>query len=205
MILVYLEEFLSNSFFCAERRSKCHHLISKNRTQIIMTTYIALLRAVNVGGTGKLPMAELKAMCIELGFASVQTYIASGNVVFQSKLAEKKVKAALEARLEIYAGKKVGVLIRTAAEMTDVLANNPFPNTAPNRCVAIFLDEPPTANAMEGVTGRNGEEIVIGTRELYVHYGDGMADSKLKISAAKAGTARNMNTVAKLAGMARTA
>jgi uncharacterized protein (DUF1697 family) len=47
-----------------------------------MTTYIALLRAVNVGGTGKLPMAELKAMCIEMGFANVQTYIASGNVVF---------------------------------------------------------------------------------------------------------------------------
>lgn len=168
-----------------------------------MTNYIALLRAVNVGGTGKLPMAELKGMCIELGFANVQTYIASGNVVFQSKLAEKKVKAALEARLEIYAGKAVGVLIRTAAEMADVLANNPFPKAAPNRCVAIFLDEPPAANAMEGIAGCNGEEIALGLRELYVHYGDGMADSKLKIPAAKAGTARNMNTVAKLAEMAR--
>jgi uncharacterized protein (DUF1697 family) len=168
-----------------------------------MTTYIALLRAVNVGGTGKLPMAELKAMCIELGFANVQTYIASGNVVFQSKLAEKKVKAALEARLEVFAGKPVGVLIRTATEMADVLANNPFPKAAPNRCVAIFLDEPLAANAMEGIAGRNGEEIASGKRELYVHYGDGMADSKLKIPAAKAGTARNMNTVAKLAEMAR--
>jgi uncharacterized protein (DUF1697 family) len=168
-----------------------------------MTNYIALLRAVNVGGTGKLPMAELKAMCIELGFANVQTYIASGNVVFQSKLAEKKVKAVLEARLEIYAGKAVGVLIRTAAEMADVLAHNPFPKAAPNRCVAIFLDEPLAANVMEDIAGRNGEEIAVGTRELYVHYGDGMADSKLKIPAAKAGTARNMNTVAKLAEMAK--
>jgi uncharacterized protein (DUF1697 family) len=113
------------------------------------------------------------------------------------------VKAALEARLAIYAGKAVGVLIRTAAEMADVLANNPFPKTAPNRCVAIFLDEPPATNAMEGITGRNGEEIAVGKRELYVHYGDGMADSKLKIPAAKAGTARNMNTVAKLSEMAR--
>jgi uncharacterized protein (DUF1697 family) len=168
-----------------------------------MTNYIALLRAVNVGGTGKLPMAELKAMCIELGFANVQTYIASGNVVFQSKQAEKKVKAALEARLEIYAGKAVGVLIRTAAEMADVLANNPFPKAAPNRCVAIFLDASPGVEAMEGITGRNGEAVAIGARELYVHYGNGMADSKLKIPAAKTGTARNMNTVAKLAEIAK--
>jgi uncharacterized protein (DUF1697 family) len=168
-----------------------------------MTNYIALLRAVNVGGTGKLPMAELKAMCIELGFANVQTYIASGNVVFQSKLIEKKVKAALEARLEIYAGKAVGVLIRTAAEMADILANNPFPNAAPNRCVAIFLDEPPSGKAMAGIAGRSGEEIAVGVREFYVHYGNGMADSKLRIPVAKSGTARNMNTVAKLAAMAR--
>lgn len=168
-----------------------------------MTNYIALLRAVNVGGTGKLPMAELKAMCIELGFANVQTYIASGNVVFQSELKEKKVKAALEARLEIYAGKAVGVLVRTGAEMASVLANNPFPQAAPNRCVAIFLDEQPAADAIEGIAGLDGEEIAVGTRELYVHYGDGMADSKLKIPAAKAGTARNMNTVAKLAEMAK--
>ncbi len=167
-----------------------------------MTNYIALLRAVNVGGTGKLSMAELKGMCIELGFANVQTYIASGNVVFQSKLTEKKVKAALEARLEIYAGKAVGVLIRTAAEMAEILANNPFPSAASNRCVAIFLDEAPSGEVMDGVMGRNGEEIAVGVRELYVHYGNGMADSKLRIPVAKSGTARNMNTVAKLAAMA---
>lgn len=57
-----------------------------------MSTYIALLRAVNVGGTGKLPMADLKAMCVELGFGKVQTYIASGNVVLQSKLSEAKLR-----------------------------------------------------------------------------------------------------------------
>lgn len=203
MILDELREFLSNNFF-AVMLAKCCYLIFVERDRIIMMTYIALLRAVNVGGTGKLPMAVLKAMCIELGFANVRTYIASGNVVFQSKLAEKKVKAALEARLEIYAGKAVGVLIRTAAEMTAVLANSPFPKAAPNRCVAIFLDEPPAANAMEGIAGRNGEEIARGLRELYVHYGDGMADSKLRIPAATNGTARNMNTVAKLAEMAKT-
>ncbi|QWT19828.1 DUF1697 domain-containing protein [Bacillus sp. NP157] len=64
-----------------------------------MPAFIALLRAVNVGGTGKLPMAELKAMCEAEGFLAVKTYIASGNVVFTSTLKEKAVKAALEARL----------------------------------------------------------------------------------------------------------
>ena len=61
-----------------------------------MTHYVALLRAVNVGGTGKLPMAELRAMCESLGFANVRTYIASGNVVFSSKLSETAVKKKLE-------------------------------------------------------------------------------------------------------------
>ena len=65
-----------------------------------MTTYIALLRAVNVGGTGKLPMAELKAMCNDAGFARVETYIASGNVAFDSKAAAAKVKSELEKRLQ---------------------------------------------------------------------------------------------------------
>ena len=61
-----------------------------------MTAFVALLRAVNVGGTGKLPMTELKAMCEELGFTGVRTYIASGNVVFASRKSETAVKAALE-------------------------------------------------------------------------------------------------------------
>jgi uncharacterized protein (DUF1697 family) len=64
-----------------------------------MSSYIALLRAVNVGGTGKLPMTELKTMCERAGFTQVKTYIASGNVVFQSKLSEAKVKLALDAAL----------------------------------------------------------------------------------------------------------
>ncbi len=167
--------------------------------------YIALLRAVNVGGTGKLPMADLKAMCEAAGFTQVQTYIASGNVVFHSTLSAAKVKAALEAKLLAYAGKSVGVLVRTGAEMAAVLVNNPFPQCAPNRVVAIFLDAPPDADATAKATGRKNEEIALGTRELYVHYGDGMADSKLKIPGAQLGTARNMNTVGKLASMANSA
>lgn len=167
-----------------------------------MPAYIALLRAVNVGGTGKLPMTELAAMCQQAGFSKVKTFIASGNVVFESKLSEAKVKAALEAKLAAYAGKPVDVLVRTAAEMAAVLAANPFSEAAPNRTVAIFIDQPPPANALEAATGQKDEKMHLGLREIYVLYGEGMADSRLKIPVAKNGTARNMNTVAKLAEMA---
>jgi uncharacterized protein (DUF1697 family) len=167
-----------------------------------MTTWIALLRAVNVGGTGKLAMSELKAMCDELGFASAKTYIASGNVVFQSRKSDAAIKAALEKRLEAYAGKPVGVLIRTAEEMAQVLADNPFPKLAPNRTMALFLDRAPAAASLQDVRGQKDEDIRLGRREIYIHYGGGMGSSKLVIPAAKAGTARNMNTVATLAKMA---
>lgn len=167
-----------------------------------MTAFVALLRAVNVGGTGKLPMSQLKAMCEAAGFAKVRTYIASGNVAFESKASEKEAKAALEKRLQAYAGKPVGVLVRTAAEMKAVVKANPFPKAAPNRTVAIFLDEPPPADALAHATSVKNEEMRLGRREIYVHYGDGMGESRLKIPAASAGTARNMNTIAKLADMA---
>ena len=153
-----------------------------------MSIHIALLRAVNVGGTGKLPMAELRGMCETLGFEAVQTYIASGNVIFRSRKSQNAVKQALEAALASYAGKPVGVLLRSPDEMAGILEDNPFPDAAPNRVVAIFLDEPPLA---------------LGRREIYVHYGDGMADSKLVIPAAKQGTGRNINTVRKLLELAQ--
>ena len=167
-----------------------------------MTAYVALLRAVNVGGTGKLPMADLKAMCEAAGFARVETYIASGNVVFTSKDSAKKVQARLDADLAVYAGKPVGVLLRTAEEMAAVLAANPFPNSPPNFTVAIFLDAAPPKDALKAATGQASEEIRLGRREFYVYYPDGQGRSKLKIPAAASGTARNMNTVAKLSEMA---
>lgn len=167
-----------------------------------MPAFIALLRAVNVGGTGKLPMSELKALCEAAGFSKVRTYIASGNVLFESGMPPGEVKALLEARLESYAGKPVGVAVRTADEMAGVLKANPFPDADPNRTVAIFLDQPPPANALEDVRGREDEELRLGTREVYVRYGAGMGHSKLKVPSAKAGTARNMNTVAKLVELA---
>lgn len=167
-----------------------------------MAAYVALLRAVNVGGTGKLPMSDLKRLCEGAGFGEVRTYIASGNVVLESRDAESQVKAALESALVAYAGKHVGVLVRTAAEMADVLAANPFPDAPPSRTVAIFLDGPPPGDALGRITGIDGEEVRLGGREIYVRYGADMGRSRLKIPAAANGTARNINTVAKLAGMA---
>lgn len=167
-----------------------------------MTVYVALLRAVNVGGTGKLPMEQLRAMCGGLGYRDVRTYIASGNVVFESDRDEAAVKVELEKALEAYAGKPVGVLVRSGDELAAVLAANPFPSAAPNRTVAIFLDAAPPEGWEKGVAGRASEEIAAGARELYVHYGDGMGQSKLRVAAAVSGTARNMNTIAKLAAMA---
>ncbi|MGM3277348.1 DUF1697 domain-containing protein [Ralstonia sp. 24A2] len=167
-----------------------------------MPTYVAFLRAVNVGGTGKLPMADLRAMCESIGLTHVRTYIASGNVVFQSRLSEASVKAKLERCLEDYAGKPVGVLVRTGAELAAVLDGNPFKAQAANRTVAIFLDTPPPADTLATLSGRQEEKVALGAREIYVYYGVGMAHSKLKIPAAKTGTARNMNTVATLVAWA---
>jgi uncharacterized protein (DUF1697 family) len=164
-----------------------------------MQTYVAFLRAVNVGGTGKLPMTELRAMAEAIGFANVRTYIASGNLVFASALSEAKAKTALERRLAQYAGKPVGVLVRTGGELAAVLRANPFTTAAASRTVAIFLDAPPPADTLAHVSGIGTEEISLGKREIYVHYPNGMARSKLRIPAAKAGTARNMNTIATLA------
>jgi len=167
-----------------------------------MPAFVALLRAVNVGGTGKLPMSELVRICEAVGFAQVRTYIASGNAVFASAETEARVQSLLEQALHDYSGKPVGVLVREAAEIAAVLANNPFPTAAPNRTVAIFLDAPPPRDTLKTVSGQADEAVRLGKREIYVHYGDGMGTSKLKIPAAKSGTARNMNTIAELADMA---
>jgi uncharacterized protein (DUF1697 family) len=169
-----------------------------------MDTYICLLRAVNVGGTGKLPMAGLRALCEAAGFADVRTYIASGNVVLRSAASARQVQATLAGALATHVGKQVDVLVRTPLQMALVLAANPFPEAAPNRTVAIFLDAPPPRDALDSISGQRDEELALGAREIYVRYGDGMAGSKLKIPAAATGTARNLNTVAALVRMTRT-
>jgi len=167
-----------------------------------VTAYVALLRAVNVGGTGKLPMTELRAMCERSGFTSVSTYIASGNALFTTRLGEARVKSLLEAEMEAYAGRHIPVLVRTAAEMAEVVARNPFPEADTKSTVAIFLDAAPVPDALSTIRGRLDEELRLGTREIYVDYRGRLGTSKLKIPAASSGTARNLNTVAALAKLA---
>ena len=163
-----------------------------------MSAWAALLRAVNVGGNNKLPMAELKALCEGLGLERVQTYIASGNVVFASPRGEDELRSTIEAALAERYGTQLGVLVRSAAELADVVANNPWPSRPGNRVAAIFIDGP---LSLAGLTGQRGETVLLGPRVIYVDYHDGMADTRLRIPAAKFGTARNLNTVTKLAAM----
>lgn len=163
-----------------------------------MTAYIAFLRAVNVGGTGKLPMKDLVTMCEAIGFQQVKTYIASGNVIFSSTLSAKACQDLLEKALADYAGKAVGVFIRTPEQLQNLLAQNPFADKEGNRSICLFLDEPVTSVMIDAVKNKRDEVLVCGEGAIYVYYGAGMADSKLLIPAAKNGTARNINTVSKL-------
>ena len=168
-------------------------------------TLIALLRAVNVGGTGKLPMAELRALCEAAGFTDVRTYIQSGNVVFGAKSASA-AKATLESALAKRFGKPCQVLVRTADELEAALAANPFPEAEPNQLLVLFLEAPPSKAEQQALTtwkipGR--EQMALVGRELFLHFPDGMGSSKLKIPFADVGTGRNLNTVRKLLEMAR--
>jgi len=168
-----------------------------------MTSYIALIRAVNVGGTGKLPVTKLAQLCSIAGFLNPRTYLASGNVVFKSKATENQVRAALEEQLAAYAGKPVGVLVRSDKEMADVVARNPFVGENASRVMALFTDDPLPPAPLSGASGIQNESVQLGLRELFIFYPNGQADTKLRLPAMKLGTARNMNTVAKLAELAR--
>ena len=158
-----------------------------------------MLRAVNVAGTGKLPMAELKAIGEACGFANVRTFIASGNLLFDSDLPESDVTRLVADRVEAFCVKPVPVFVRSAAEMAKVAAANPFAGQPGNRVVAHFMAVAPTQAMIDAATGPKDEQLALGTREIYIFYGEGMGTSKLKLPAFKDGTARNMNSVTKMA------
>jgi uncharacterized protein (DUF1697 family) len=167
-----------------------------------MGAQVALLRAVNVGGN-KLPMKELKRMGEEAGFEQVSTYIASGNLIFHSEDAPERSRAILEARLEGYFGQPMDVLVRTARELSDLVAINPYAGRPGNKVVALFLDRKPPANLQPSVPGEAGESFQAADRELFIHYPEGQGRSKLAFKGLGVATARNMNTVTKLAELAR--
>jgi len=168
-----------------------------------MTKFIALLRAVNVGGTGKLPMKDLAALCEKLGYRQVKTYIQSGNVVFTSDQTEAKVQAGIEQALTKKMGKPIDVMVRTAAEVRAVLKGNPFPDAPPNRVMVSFRSSAVTPAMLVGVVAPDGEEVRLGKRELYIFYPKGLGTSKLKLpKVLNPMTTRNLNTVGKLADLA---
>jgi uncharacterized protein (DUF1697 family) len=168
-----------------------------------MAVLVALLRAVNVGGTGKLAMSELRELCEDAGFENVTTYIQSGNLVLRSKLAAAKVKQKLEAVLKKKMGKPVGVFLRTPAELEAVVKRNPFQKAAPNRLLVLFLDRAAPKNALANLEIQGREEVKLSGREVFIHYPDGMGRSKLKTPFADTATGRNLNTVRKLIELSR--
>ena len=164
---------------------------------------MALLRAINVGGTGKLAMADLRQLCEDCGFKNVATYIQSGNVVFRSKLSEAGAKQTLERALAKKMGKPFGVLVRTGSDLVRVVGDNPFPSAAPNQLMIVFLDEPPPPDSLKATVIPGREELMLRGRELFIHFPDGMGKSKLKVPFQRIGTMRNLNTATKLAAMAQ--
>jgi uncharacterized protein (DUF1697 family) len=144
----------------------------------------------------------LRKLCEKAGFSAVQTYIQSGNVVFSTRLSAPKAQAALERALAAKVGKPVGVVLRTRAELDALLEDNPFADSPPNYAYVMFLNEAPARGVVAKIETPAGERLEQHGCEVYVCYPKGMGQSKLKLPFAKLGTARNLNTVRKLASMA---
>lgn len=173
-----------------------------------MATYVALLRAVNVGGRS-VAMADLRATFAKLGFADAKTLLQSGNVVFTS---DKRSSAELEKQLEAAADKhhkmQIEFMIRSAKEWSDIVAANPYPNEAksdPARLVVIALKSPAKAGAEQALQAaiKGRETVCVSGKNAYMYYPDGQGSSKVTPAVVEKhlgarGTARNWNTVLKL-------
>ncbi len=178
-----------------------------------MTTYIALLRAINVGGTKKVAMSELRAFVETLSFADVRTLLQTGNLVFNGKT---RSATSLERQLESEAQKRLNLdtdfFVRTAGELAAIIAKNPFPSEAkrdPSHLVVQFLKDAAAPAAVKALQAAiTGPEIVRAKdKQLYVVYPAGIGRSKLtaKLIESKLGaraTGRNWNTILKLAALA---
>lgn len=169
-----------------------------------MQTWIALLRAINVGGTGKLTMAALKGLCEELGYVDVRTYIQSGNVIFRTADDTDTIHAALTKALAHTVGKPVAVMLRHATDLDDVVDGCPWPDAPGNQVIVIYLPTAPKPGSVDEAPGPDGEVVVVRGREIYVHFPNGQGRSKLKLPLLTVGTGRNLNTTRKLASLART-
>ncbi len=168
-----------------------------------MNTHIAFLRGINVGGNTLVSMKDLTAICMQIGFEHVRTYLNSGNVIFQSPLPVAELQEALETALTGKTGKEIGVVIRSPGELERVVRNNPFPEAVPSQVGVLLVTEPVAENILAEFVIPGRERVVPSGREVYVHYPDGMGRSKLKWPRSlKNGTMRNINTLAKLVSLA---
>lgn len=174
-----------------------------------MTTYIALLRGINVGGHKNVAMADLRDLFVELGFGEVRTLLQSGNVVFRAR---SRPTTGLEQLLEHEAERRIGLttdfIVRTNEEWGNLIERNPFvaeTERDPAHLVAMFLKAVPRSEDVEALQAAiRGREVVrSGGQQLYVVYPDGMGRSHLTISLIEKtlgtrATGRNWNTVMKL-------
>jgi uncharacterized protein (DUF1697 family) len=169
--------------------------------------YVALLRAVNVGGA-KLPMAELREVCEKLGWSNVRTLIQSGNVVFDHAAKPAHLEAMLEQAIEARFGFSRPVIVRNAAEWAVYAAGSPFPEreeSQPNYLLLGVAKAPVASGAAETIQarGRAGEQVRQVKDALWFWFPEGSGTSKLTPSAIDkaAGspvTTRNWRTVMKL-------
>lgn len=177
-----------------------------------MATLVSMLRGVNLG-TRRMKMEQLRALYESLGLRGAQTYVQSGNVVFRS--AERnlaKLAKRLEDAIEQEFGFRSAVLLRTAPEMRDVVARNPFAareGIEPGKLLVWFLASDPGDEARTRVRAvpAEPEEVQIDGREVYIYFPNGMARPKLSMAACERalktpGTGRNWNTVVRLLEMA---
>ena len=175
-----------------------------------MTTQIALLRAINVAGHGTVAMSDLRQMLVSLGFEHVRSVLQSGNLVFRT---HRESGVALEQLLETEAARRLGLrtdfLLRSAGEWGRLVERNPFPEVAkadPGHLVAMSLKGAPDQESLNLLQAAvNGpEEVRADGTQLYITYPDGIGRSRLTSSLIEAklgtrGTARNWNTVLKIA------
>lgn len=180
-----------------------------------MITYIALLRGINVGGNKIIKMQDLKLMFQSLGFHNVRTYIQSGNVLFESnEVSEHQLRELLERQLKETFGFEVSVILRTLAEVEQVIINHPFVLSEPDdykRWYVSFLPAEPSSEAMDKLRMYEDgpDKLRLVGREMYILYDVSVSHSALsKVSFDKIlgmpVTARNWNTVNKLIALGRT-
>ncbi|MBB4893238.1 uncharacterized protein (DUF1697 family) [Streptomyces olivoverticillatus] len=177
-----------------------------------MTTYVALLRGINVGGKKRVPMQTLRELLAGLGCGAVRTHLNSGNAVFVHEGADEETLAArLEEAIERELGFSVACIVREGGEIRRVVEANPFAGheVDPSRFVVTFLAGPvdPATVADIDPAAYAPEEFALGEREVYLHCANGIRDSKLaKVLTERrlrtTGTGRNWNTVTRLADMA---